>query len=144
MQTIIIDGKTKYLKAVPFGFLTPINEMYFKDGKHYEVIDEPPYLFISYDGKEVNEGDVVYYVDESSLCNGKCTVNIDYPYDGYKYFTTEKSMQDYIIRNKPCLSLEDLLIVWTDESINIGMMFSSTSSPQFKRFETIAKSKIKF
>ena len=75
MQTIIIDGKTKYLKEIINMSFIPNDIFIVIHGAYYSLEDNPPYLFISYDGKEVSIGDVVFYVDETSLCNGKYTIN---------------------------------------------------------------------
>lgn len=100
-------------------------------GNHISVISEvskdslsaikksKPVLFITEDGKEIYSGDSYYsvcykkYLNEEpfSKINGKFTAI--YPSDNevlnyLKFFSSYEAAENYIIMNKPCLSINDI------------------------------------
>ena len=68
-------------------------------------------LFTTEDGVDIFEGDK-YFICTASLSN--CINNEGIvgkffkPNPNYKYFSTKEKAEEYILYNKPCLSLEDL------------------------------------
>lgn len=67
-----------------------------------------------------------------------------YKNKGEKYFKDLVAAGQYILENKPCLSLNDLLEVWGDIDSTIPTVKESQKrSSMYKRFEQLAKNKIK-
>ncbi len=76
-------------------------------------------VFVSADGKEMFEGDRIYYLNSKfetyeNPCN---TVDGDNSY--YKYFSTKEARQEYIDNNKPKFSLADIEKAY-NETMYIG------------------------
>lgn len=69
-------------------------------------------LFTTEDGVDVYEGDkistVLTGIMELYTINGSVG-RYTTPGEGFKYFSTKEAAEDYILCNKPCLSLNDLL-----------------------------------
>ncbi len=99
------------------------------------------YLFITEDGKEIFEGDSYWCVNVSPhLWNpyeqtAKARTHLP---KNVKAFTTEELLKEFIVMNKPLLSLDDLLSVWNSERDD---NFYS-SSPLFRSFKNLAKTKL--
>lgn len=75
------------------------------------------------DGKEIFEGEEIWYVScDFKVYSNK--VNLFYSEKNYKYFSTKEAAEEYVIRNKPCLSLEEVEKVLIKESGIISVIRS--------------------
>jgi len=89
-------------------------------------------LFTTEDGVGIRIDDVYYAIEydfkivEYYLCS---TPN------GYKQFSTKEEAEEYVLLNKPCLSLQDLLRARANAEYNKPFPF-------FKELEELAKSKL--
>jgi hypothetical protein len=98
-------------------------------------------LFTTLDNVDIYKGQEVFCVTEKY--NG---VDVHPEYysqlnNHYKYFFSNRtSANQYIIDHKPCLSLNDLLDGWDENSLDLRSQYKS--APMYKRFEKIAKQKI--
>jgi hypothetical protein len=96
-------------------------------------------LFITEDGKPIFKGETFYEVNLTDFFVLAESALHQPPYDKYyKYFSTKEKADEYVLLNKPCLSLNDLLSVW-DEQASVDLY---RKSPLFKNFKELAKSKI--
>lgn len=92
-------------------------------------------LFTTEDGVEIRIDDVYYAIEydfkivEYYLCS---TPN------GDKQFSTKEKAEEYVLLNKPMLSLQDLLSVWGV----LGNIEDYKTSPLFHSFLELAKSKL--
>jgi hypothetical protein len=102
------------------------------DGTWYELIAMPnmpkkPVLFTTSDGKEIREGDRVWWV-VIHYRDGAWTINSDKmkstsSFNHDRVFSTEEAVKEYILMNKPCLSIEDvrkcvyLLVIKEEEKL---------------------------
>src|SRR5690606_3435836 len=86
-------------------------------------------LFTTEDGVDVYEGDIVYSLETDRKSRRKykvCSVlesttdkvpgcissdgfNALFPQDGDKIFSTPEAAEEYILLNKPCLSMKDVI-----------------------------------
>jgi len=90
-------------------------------------------LFTTEDGVEIFQGDNFTVLQLSSFtfiesCKHK-------PGNGFIAFSTKEKAEEYILLNKPCLSLNDLLSTW-------GNAEFPENSTLFNRFKKLAKSKL--
>lgn len=90
-------------------------------------------LFTTEDGVAIFEGDL-YYLVSKDFCIGFCSFYSKSDLT-YKLFSTKEKAEEYILLNKPLLSLNDLLSTW-------GNAEYPKHTPLFRRFESIAKSKL--
>lgn len=98
-------------------------------------------LFVTEDGKEIFEGETFYEVSLNKWYVMAESVLHKPPYDKYyKYFSTKEKAEEYILLNKPMLSLNDLLSMWGDEE---GRSFGRyLDAPLFLKFKELAKKKL--
>ena len=103
------------------------------------IIKSLPILFTTEDGVDIFEGDDYYYIN-STFINPwdiiyTCATNskiIDKNNLDYKRFSTREVAKEYILYNKPCLSLNEVF-----------NLMSITSYPNLKeKIEDLVKSKI--
>lgn len=118
-----------------------------KREEHKDVIDmykksqQPKPLFTTEDGKPVYEGGVVwivyddYSVGYSQYIRGNEMLDLVASHGGKRTFSTEDAAREWVLMNKPCLSLNDLLSVW-------GNAYRPETSPMFNDFKKLAKTKI--
>jgi len=90
-----------------------IDESDIGEGKRFQIVKEKPVLFFTEDGKEIREGDEYYYVLESInnciIGKNNCTkFGISLNRKGIKYFSVKEAAEEYIILNKPVLSINDV------------------------------------
>ncbi len=103
-----------------------------------KVERKPEPMFTTEDGVDIFEGDHVYIVGENFKWL-QMFVNENIRYSVGKRFAVKGNALDYILMNKPILSLQDLLNVWeADPEFNVVK-----NSKLFKRFKDLAKSKNK-
>ena len=73
-----------------------------------KYIDSKRILFITKDGVEVRKGDAYYYVDLHRSEIGLQTGFVDKDRSKFEYFSTYENAEDYLVRYKPCLSIDDI------------------------------------
>lgn len=72
------------------------------------VIKAKQPLFTTEDGKKIFKGDQSYFVTTSFYLHGPSTYHGGGEHSG-KYFSTREAAEEYIIENKPVLSLKEIL-----------------------------------
>jgi len=109
------------------------------DIKQFKENKQPKIMFTTSDGVDIAIGDRYYYVTREfnsyldtcdSLSGGKFVSGTRV---GDVYFSTEAAAEDFILENKPLLSLKEILSVG-----NTG-----ENNPYYKKLVDIAKSKLK-
>lgn len=83
--------------------------------KNYPIKIKAP-LFTTEDGVDIFEGDQVYTVTNLQLIPlkwWKSYGNQGTPLDGNKYYASKEKAEKYILYNKPILSLENVLDIWS-------------------------------
>ena len=87
-------------------YITP-REYGYSELKEIQKIKQP--LFKTEDGVDIFEGDKYYPVCEYFNLHNECI----YPsgHKMFKLFSTKEKAEEYIIMNKPCLSINDVLSV---------------------------------
>lgn len=85
-------------------------------------------LFTTEDGKEIFEGDNVYFINTT---NHRYNIDIKFNICEYKshllYFSTKELAENYILLNKPCLSLKEV-----EQFYNKLLDFSNNNSKGLK------------
>jgi len=105
----------------------------FKDGKWAEIIEQKQPLFTTEDGVEIFESNTYWSVtDDFKLLVTHSARILDYK---IRAFSTKEKAEEWILYNKSVLSLNDLLSTW-------GNADNPKHTPLFRRFESIAKSKL--
>ena len=150
-EVFSVDEKV-YLKASDGKGVFYIRKFSIKDGQCFassginimqlEKVKEV--LFTTEDGKEVYNEDNVFLLCTKTWHKSPAISAPKDPFsdDGrIKYFSTEKAREEYILMNKPILSLNDLIIVWDGDRL-VGLSENYKSSPMFQRFKELAKSKL--
>lgn len=67
-------------------------------------------IFLTHDGKDIFEGDKVWYVNKENFYHDyiKAYPEVKFNSDIRAYFLTEEEAKKYIIENKPALSIKDI------------------------------------
>lgn len=73
-------------------------------------------LFTTEDGVDIFEGDISFGVNSSFKLSEVKHINKLYVYSGVKEFSTKEAAEEYMLMNKPCLSINDLK-AWGDLAI---------------------------
>ena len=106
-----------------------------------------PILFTTKDGVNIFKGNEYWFVVESehSFLNSYKPLkhicdwdNTEKPPLGYVQFSTKEKAEEYILWNKPCLSLNDVASIYPGVNKN----HSNTPSHQAERLKELVKSKI--
>ena len=107
--------------------------------------EDKPVLFITEDGVEIRNGDHAFYVQDDNnwmvVSHSGITEKRPYP-----YFHTSESANKWVLENKPCLSLNDLLEVWTYNPGKGEIIMNADfykRAALYKNFEQKAKQKLK-
>jgi hypothetical protein len=93
--------------------------------RHVQKVVKPKPLFVTEDGVEVFKGQTFYEVciydaGKSSWCPIAESVLHEPPYAAfYRYFSTKEAAEEYILLNKPCLSVNDLKGLWCLERVSV-------------------------
>lgn len=115
----------------------------FKDGKHLQLKFlqkvKKQVLFTTEDGVELFVGDTFYVVMEDYVYRHTSNESDIGKWVGVRKFSTNDLAKNYLLINKPLLSLEDLLSVWSDYRPDTNYY---KEAPLFKKFEALAKSKL--
>jgi hypothetical protein len=100
-------------------------------------------LFTTEDGVDIYEGETYYYVNTNTfrIDNTKAftkpeNVTNDY-YKNHKEFSTKEAAEEYVLMNKPCLSLADVATIYP----TAGMKVSNYK--QTLKIRELVKSKLK-
>lgn len=112
-DTVIINGQFQhtirsFCIIKDFIRFLLITSAYYDTSEGSDIIEKIEKLFTTEDGVDIYEGDMVSCVDSEFNYCGKLNVQPGY-FGITKKFSTKKAAQDYIIMNKPCLSLIDVL-----------------------------------
>ena len=102
---------------------------------------KPKCLFITEDNVEIFEEDTFWavYSDDNKLVKYNAYKNTNVNFPNIKTFAIKGNALDFILMNKPVLSLNDLLSVWkADKDFDVV-----NNSPLFARFKELAQSKNK-
>lgn len=108
--------------------------------------EEPKVLFTTADGVNIFKNQPYYGVYTKTFQLEYLEEGIDYELSNddfdetYITFSTKEKAQEYILMNKPVLSLNDLLNNW---SITVVDRATFESSPMFRTFRHVAENKIK-
>jgi hypothetical protein len=86
--------------------LTIDGRVIFIQGKWAEIIEAKTPLFTTEDGVDIFKGDS-YYLASNDFCICYCSF-YSKPDLAYKLFSTKEKAEEYILLNKPCLSLNDV------------------------------------
>lgn len=125
----------------PLQFVMPIQVLTKKK------VEPKPILFTTEDEVNIYDAQPFYAVrsiwDIKELSVSKDFFeSIDEQSKYLKYFYTKKKAEEYVIQNKPCLSLNDLLSVWDSIWSDFNDPYKIKSTPMYKRFEQLVKDKI--
>jgi len=110
--------------------------------KRFQIVEETkPVLFTTEDGKDIYEYDAIWVV--SSNFNTIYTTAFSNKYGNSKtlykiVFSNKKAAEEYILWNKPCLSLNDVASIYPGVNKN----HSNTPSHQAERLKELVKSKL--
>jgi hypothetical protein len=120
-------------------------QLHIKDTKCFDFIEKfieskkPKPLFVTEDGKDVFDQDTVWQVcilsDSWSCSCTKARIEITPIPSYFKYFSLEEKARDYMLYNRPLLSLNEI------ESI--GQIQDPDQNIYFKRLIKAAKDKLK-
>lgn len=105
-------------------------------------------LFITHDGFEVFEGHkgFIYIYDKHTGVSVRNFIDSirDKNNSSLIFFNLPKNLEEYILMNKPLLSLSDLLSVWSDRGEEENKVFINRhkDSPLYKNFLKLAQSKL--
>lgn len=118
---------------------TAYTDEIIRDRKHITVIsksEEKPskqLIFKTEDGVDIYEGDeVTWLYSHLAICDTRpARSNM---VKSFKYFSTREKAQEYIIENKPCLSLKDVRDVYSESYKDCAI---------FNGLEDLVKSRIK-
>lgn len=91
----------------------PAHEVYKADRiKEFKASKQRKAILVTEDGKPQFEGDRPWYVTEKYHLGGAADLvnnKAYHPASNYKYFSTQEIAENYIIENKPCLSVNDVM-----------------------------------
>lgn len=94
-------------------------------------------LFTTEDGVDIREGDEYYYIKDMKVCKSQA-MNMNYGKIKNFYFSTREKAEEYILLNKPCLSIEDI-----KKTGSIGESFGNIGAYlNIKELEKLVKSRL--
>jgi len=103
-------------------------------------------LFTTEDGIIKHKGEICFYVTQDMNCYKISFLSEELRCDKVWYFHSKEKAEQYILENKPVLSLNDLLSVWDKAYVSIDTVSKPQSfyesAPMFLKFKELAKSKI--
>jgi len=75
----------------------------------HAIKQKPQPIFLTHDGKDIFEGDTVWYVNKENLDldHFKTHTNVTFRSDINAYFLTKEEAWDYVIKNKPAISIKE-------------------------------------
>jgi len=111
------------------------NEFGYWQLKDIEKVKEPIPLFITSDKVSLYNEDDEYFRVYDDYSYGKFKVKNKPSYEVTATFSTKEAAEEYILMNKPCLSVMDLKTHFNSHHFGEGEY-------QLKRLKELAKSKI--
>jgi len=145
----LVKEYVKWIKERSRPIYDPISE--FKELhqsiKDYEIKGNKV-LFTTEDGVDIYEGLKVSLLDSLNWHIAHSIIAPSTPFYGidkqFKYFSSKEAAENYVLMNKPCLSLDDLLNVWNGSKCNSDSSKNFYSNAQlFQNFKKLAKQKNK-
>lgn len=132
-----------------------INDLIIKTRKSWQsnlcnVIKIKQPLFKTEDGIDIYEGDKFYRINKDLMfwgISGEVTKEYDYKHlskIGIKHFSTKEAAEKYVLLNKPCLSLNDLVPFFPDTYIPFKKGESSTEDINTQNLEKLVKQKLNY
>lgn len=89
--------------------------------------------------QSIIDGDLVWVLIDGAFSFHSVIFDSQRYYDkGIKWFSEKEKIQEYVLMNKPLLSLNDLLSVWSYGKVDV----SAKESPMFNNFQKLAESKL--
>jgi hypothetical protein len=106
--------------------------------KFWDLVEE--IVLTTIDGVNLKFGEEYFVIDTSRFSIFKASAGITLKTERWKGrgFSTRELAEEWILMNKPLLSLEDLLSVWGFEENRVVYI----TSPMFKRCKELAEKKI--
>ena len=106
-----------------------------------KYIEKNKPLFTTLDNVELKHGDKFYVVDAKFFKIFEAEAGVTFKTEKWikNSYSDKKLAEEYILLNKPVLSLEDLLSVWSTDNL----YYVYKESPMFQNFKKLAESKIK-
>ena len=106
----------------------------------WEEIRQP--ILTTEDGINIFQGDSYYYVNKNNFYIDFVDLadkRFDSKKEGLLDFKHKENVEEYVLMNKPVLSLNDLLSVWGNDDDNFDAYIYS---PMFQNFKNLAKTKL--
>ena len=107
------------------------NIMYLKKTK--------PVLFTTEDGVDIREGDDYYYIVNTKVYKSQAT-NTDYTNFYTLQFSTREKAEEYILLNKPCLSITDIQSIYV--SAKKGYKKNGNETNYFEELINLVKARL--
>ncbi len=109
---VVVEKHNRYIKGFEineFGF-TVICSIKNASHKLENIYHDKTPLFTTEDGVGIYEGSPYYFVCKRSFSKENLlSASINAGKDlGFKYFSTNRAAEEYILMNKPCLSIQDI------------------------------------
>lgn len=131
--------------------------VFYEDGSFdyfYDVQKSKPVLFTTEDGVDIFEGDEYFTLITPNFHNKPCIWNILHDktrgniiYDqegnrknGRIWFSTKEKAEEYVILNKPCLSIKDIQSIYI--SAKEGYQKNGNGIKYFEELKNLVKSKL--
>lgn len=115
----------------------------------FSLLKKAKLLFTTHDGKDIYEGDRAWLVNKHWTLDfydfvdmGQREVDLRHYPNLYVYFSTEEAAKEYILSNKPILSLNDLLSVWHIGDLRLKNKEAYSESQLFQNFKQLAEQKL--
>jgi len=103
-----------------------------------EYKEKNEFFYTTADGVDIKKGDICWYLNCNNFHFQKESVTFKPSINTYyKYFFDETKLKEYILMNKPCLCLKDIITYNDNFKINI-------SDINKEKYRKLAESKIKF
>lgn len=148
----LIDNKLKVwtvhpsytipIKPKDNGSITGCGNMSFNWLNNIKKIKQP--LFTTEDGVDIFKGDDYYHTDIKLKIHKGTNAKINsgnlIGLEGYNYFSTKEKAEEYILMNKPVLSLKDVASIYI--SADKPITDTTSYSAQNRRIQELVKSKI--
>lgn len=118
--------------------------VFYEDGSFdyfYDVQKSKPVLFTTEDGVDIFENNTsIFHVDKA--LNIKFIKHKDFKVisQNVKYFSTKEKAEEYVILNKPCLSIKDIQSIYI--SAKEGYQKNGNGIKYFEELKNLVKSKL--
>lgn len=96
-------------------------------------------LFTTEDGVDIYEGKEVFVIHPTTLNTIVGITTIEYSsYKGWLFFSTEQALEEYILMNKPCLSINDVANIY----VSANRFFEDKPNSQANQLRNLVKTKL--